>query len=373
MKTITFYSYKGGVGRTLALANVASNLAGCGFKVVVMDFDLEAPGLHYKFAPSRPEGQPLRGVLDLLHDFVTQGKPPTTLEGVVYPVMVDGGVIPNIQMIPAGEALSDKYWKKLAAINWHDLFYSEPAPPGIPLFEELRRLIEDELQPDFLLIDARTGVTEIGGVSTTVLSDIVVCMLLNNLENLEGARAVIRAIRRAPWPEHRQTPVKIIPVLTRIPETDDDTETRIIEHVRSVLNKDAEELVDTLALQEICVLHSNPVLQMKVMPALELLSENRESVVLYMDYVYLISRMVTRESLNAFVNGMVNEVKMLNDPGRAMFTMSGLFFYTGHPHALEAFHEFDKIFEGDDRDISLPRGIVRMCSKKYLKIEELIP
>src|SRR3990172_10784009 len=43
---ITFYSYKGGVGRSLALANVATLLAQHGKKVLVIDFDLEAPGLH---------------------------------------------------------------------------------------------------------------------------------------------------------------------------------------------------------------------------------------------------------------------------------------------------------------------------------------
>ncbi len=49
MKTITFYSYKGGVGRTLALANVAMRLSEFKKKVCMIDFDLEAPGLHHKF------------------------------------------------------------------------------------------------------------------------------------------------------------------------------------------------------------------------------------------------------------------------------------------------------------------------------------
>ncbi|MCD4742175.1 MAG: P-loop NTPase [Desulfobacteraceae bacterium] len=45
MKTITFYSYKGGVGRTMALANIAHRLAQKGKKIGMMDLDLEAPGL----------------------------------------------------------------------------------------------------------------------------------------------------------------------------------------------------------------------------------------------------------------------------------------------------------------------------------------
>ena len=53
MRTITFYSYKGGVGRSLLVANVATYLATLGKRVFAIDFDLEAPGLHYKFNSPR--------------------------------------------------------------------------------------------------------------------------------------------------------------------------------------------------------------------------------------------------------------------------------------------------------------------------------
>ena len=49
MRTITFYSYKGGVGRSLLVANAARYLSTLGKKVFALDLDLEAPGLHYKF------------------------------------------------------------------------------------------------------------------------------------------------------------------------------------------------------------------------------------------------------------------------------------------------------------------------------------
>src|SRR5262252_1220498 len=45
----TFYSYKGGVGRSMALANVAVLLARWGQRVLVIDWDLEAPGLERFF------------------------------------------------------------------------------------------------------------------------------------------------------------------------------------------------------------------------------------------------------------------------------------------------------------------------------------
>jgi len=45
MHTVTFYSFKGGTGRSTALVNVAVEMVKSGLRVLVVDFDLEAPGL----------------------------------------------------------------------------------------------------------------------------------------------------------------------------------------------------------------------------------------------------------------------------------------------------------------------------------------
>src|SRR5215212_1751660 len=50
-RVITFYSYKGGTGRSMALANVAWILASAGKRVLAIDWDLEAPGLHHFLHP----------------------------------------------------------------------------------------------------------------------------------------------------------------------------------------------------------------------------------------------------------------------------------------------------------------------------------
>ena len=64
---ITFYSYKGGVGRTMALANIAVLLAQMGLKVLTVDWDLEAPGLDRYFKEYMPlNGNEHLGLIDLL-------------------------------------------------------------------------------------------------------------------------------------------------------------------------------------------------------------------------------------------------------------------------------------------------------------------
>ena len=56
---VTFYSYKGGVGRTLALANIGVLLAKWGYRVLAVDWDLEGPGLHLYY--DRWIGEPRPG------------------------------------------------------------------------------------------------------------------------------------------------------------------------------------------------------------------------------------------------------------------------------------------------------------------------
>lgn len=202
MKTITFYSYKGGTGRSLALANAARYLARLEFKVVALDFDLEAPGLHYKFSSSA-DGKPLHvqaGIVDYLHRFIVEGEIPNSLTDFTLDVTVPGADKPLIQLIPAGPGPSKEYWSKLSRIDWHELFYSKGAK-GVQVFLDLKNRIADELKPDFLLIDSRTGITEMGGVATTLLADKVIALVLPTPENLDGARAVLRSLRRSssPW------------------------------------------------------------------------------------------------------------------------------------------------------------------------------
>src|SRR5580704_3995640 len=62
----TFYSYKGGVGRSFALANSAVILAQWGLRVLAVDWDIEAPGLNHYFGQF--VSKPCLGVLDFLTD-----------------------------------------------------------------------------------------------------------------------------------------------------------------------------------------------------------------------------------------------------------------------------------------------------------------
>src|SRR4051794_33571600 len=70
-EVVTFYSYKGGTGRTMAVANVAWILASQGKRVLMIDWDLESPGLHRYFHPFvfDKELRSSRGIMDLISDY----------------------------------------------------------------------------------------------------------------------------------------------------------------------------------------------------------------------------------------------------------------------------------------------------------------
>src|SRR5438105_15217393 len=73
---LTFYSFKGGVGRTMALANIAYLLAKMEKRVLVVDWDLEAPGLQRYFRDFRiNHSGDNQGLLDLLIDACSEPKP----------------------------------------------------------------------------------------------------------------------------------------------------------------------------------------------------------------------------------------------------------------------------------------------------------
>ena len=71
---VTFYSYKGGVGRTLSMVNAARVLVNSGRRVVLIDFDLEAPGLDSFDRLKVPADHP--GVVEYFAEHLETGKPP---------------------------------------------------------------------------------------------------------------------------------------------------------------------------------------------------------------------------------------------------------------------------------------------------------
>ncbi len=252
MQVITFYSYKGGVGRTLALANVARRLADdFGKTVAVMDFDLEAPGLHYKFEDDFLTVKPKNGLVDYIYEYTKNGHIEAKITPFCTKIKKTHDKSKIIHLIAAGDTSSKEYWQKLAAIDWHELFY-KPYSQGVEFILNLKKQIEEELKPDFLLIDSRTGITEILGVTVSLLADDCVVLAVNNEESLIGTKQVINSIRN---PENTllKTP-NVHFALTRIPYSENPD-------VRGKEIKLLEQIEKRLGIDKAHVIHSDPNLE----------------------------------------------------------------------------------------------------------------
>lgn len=223
-RIITFYSYKGGTGRTMALANTAWILAANGKRVLAVDWDLEAPGLHRYFHPFLDPNvlAATTGIMDLIQEYAwaaTEGRDapgawhlgyaraerhamsltPDSL-GLTFP---DGG---SLDFLSAGRQ-SHEYSAAVSLFDW-DNFYDRLG--GGQFLEALRE--DMKAAYDYVLIDSRTGLSDFADVCTLQMPDVLVdCFTLSD-QSLDGAAAVARSV--AAQPQGRR--IRILPVPMRI-------------------------------------------------------------------------------------------------------------------------------------------------------------
>lgn len=214
MYTVTFYSFKGGVGRSMALVNVAADLVLSGSRVLIVDFDLEAPGLNtFNLAGPRPEAL---GVVDFVNRFRNTGIAPN-IKDFVHRASVDDQHSDGLWVMPAGKQDSE-YAFRLASIDWQRLYTDSD---GYLLFEDLKAQWNNVIRPDYVLIDSRTGHTDVGGICTRQLPDAVVVLFFPNEQNRSGLEKVVKQIRQeANSPRKKE--IKLHFVMSNVPDLDDE-------------------------------------------------------------------------------------------------------------------------------------------------------
>ena len=208
MFTVTFYSFKGGVGRTMALMNVAMDLIKKGNTVTVLDFDLEAPGLQSFKELSQSDK---KGIQDYVLEYYNSKT----------------GNIPNIKnfLYKSNHKEVNKHLGKLwfmpasksgeyDEIMWEDLYKNRD---GYLLLEEMKLQIKKHNNSDYLLIDSRTGFTDHSSICTRQLPDLLVAIFFPNKQNIDGLSQVIKLTKETD--EH----MPVLYVASRIPIGDDES------------------------------------------------------------------------------------------------------------------------------------------------------
>ncbi|MFJ8107445.1 FxSxx-COOH system tetratricopeptide repeat protein [Streptomyces sp. NPDC096132] len=241
-KIVTFYSYKGGTGRTMALANVGWILAGGGHRVLLVDWDLEAPGLHRYLHPLLvdPELRSSNGLINMVQAYVrtvlspqappvrttaASGPEPrsaaaatetddwlrTAADPTPYTIgllleLPSGG---RLDFLPAGRQ-SAAYSAAVTSFNWHS-FYDRHG--GGHFLQALREEMISSY--DYVLIDSRTGVSDTSGICTILLPDILVDCFTMSVQSIRGGVDAAAAVQRS-----APRPIKVLPVPMRVEEAE---------------------------------------------------------------------------------------------------------------------------------------------------------
>jgi MinD-like ATPase involved in chromosome partitioning or flagellar assembly len=254
----TFYSFKGGVGRTQALVNcaawIASNQrpeAGQRPRVLMIDFDLEASGI--QFVEGLTVVDPKPGVVDFIHDYLDHAGEVPDISKYISQAILPNGV--QVDVILAGDQA--RYYRRFGQLRFDALWQHQH---GSALFLDMKNQL-DELGYEFMLVDSRTGLCDTSELCTLTLPDQVVVVFAPNRQNLAGTRLVIERVRQNPL-------VDVIGVASRIRKTDD-------EHggLRSILTDFKQVFAPNTDLSFLSGMKSKPWLVVHEDPQQRLLSD----------------------------------------------------------------------------------------------------
>jgi cellulose biosynthesis protein BcsQ/tetratricopeptide (TPR) repeat protein len=236
-RIVTFYSFKGGTGRTMALANVAWILAANGNRVLVADWDLESPGLHRFFQPflaadisgapgivdfirryewaakgeairidslgmgaAEEEREKRAAIARLISDHVSQ------VRRYAVPVKWQFPETGAIDFLTPGKLGNGIYENTLSALDWDTLY---DVLGGAEFFDMLRMQLKSSY--DYVLIDSRTGLSDIADICTLHLPDIVADCFTLSTQGIEGAAKIASRVRN-----HTGRAITILPIPMRI-------------------------------------------------------------------------------------------------------------------------------------------------------------
>jgi predicted acylesterase/phospholipase RssA/MinD-like ATPase involved in chromosome partitioning or flagellar assembly len=332
----TLYSYKGGVGRSMALANLGAYFCSKGLRVVMVDWDLEAPGLENFFYSTHSSVEVVRaaarpGLIDLLIEYKNRfpelraqarlenasTQPAYRQEQAAQPIRIfeqeaerrpavteedireaeevaritrefrarrkaekergnDGGsssgvsnrpvtfaeildrVFPSVEpylqsittsgssglwLLSAGARSPESFARYADAVQDFDWLDFIASYEGIEYLEWLRRKLNAVAH--MVLIDSRTGVTEMGGICTRQMADVVVALCAPNNQNLEGTERVVNWVQTLAARKARlDRNVEVVVVPTRV----DDSESSLLGEFLTQFSArfEREELVPKL-------------------------------------------------------------------------------------------------------------------------------
>ncbi len=212
---VVFYGLKGGVGRSTALAMLAYRLAREGKRVLLIDFDLESPGLSGLLLPQ--DRVATYGLVDwFVEDAVGQGD--EVLRDMVSLSPLSDQTQGSIRVAAAMGQGETAYLSKLART-----YADTPSPTGPQTFADrmvrITQRLEQQEQPDIVLIDSRAGLHDVAAVAISSLASVALLFATDAQQNWQGYRQLFNHWHQRPE-VLRQVRNRIVMVQALFPEND---------------------------------------------------------------------------------------------------------------------------------------------------------
>ena len=195
-RRVVFASLKGGVGRSTALTVLAADLARRGRNVLVIDLDLEAPGLGHLLLD---DGRlPDYGVVDFLVEDGVGGVGNDLLRqfvGTSQLTSSSGGVVDVMPAIGRkSEAAPENILAKLSRAMIDDVTKSGTVSVGQQVSSMIDRIVAQGSY-DAVLIDSRAGLAELAAPAVIGLGATVLLFGTAQRQTIEGYRALFAALQ----------------------------------------------------------------------------------------------------------------------------------------------------------------------------------
>lgn len=230
---VVFYGLKGGVGRSTALAMLAYRLARDGKHVLLIDFDLESPGLSGLLLPQ--DRVAAYGLVDwFVEDAVGQGG--DVLRDMVSLSPLADQTQGSIRVAAAMGQGETAYLSKLARA-----YADTPSPQGPQTFADrmlrITQLLEAQERPDIVLIDSRAGLHDVAAVAISSLASVALLFATDAQQNWQGYRQLFNHWHQRPE-VLRQVRERIVMVQALFPESDQaDRASRFVQNAWDVFSE----------------------------------------------------------------------------------------------------------------------------------------
>jgi cellulose biosynthesis protein BcsQ len=192
--TATAFSIKGGVGRSTAFAIWAWYLARQGKRVLVVDLDLEAPGIGSLLLDELPDF----GLVDWFVEALSGQADAALLDDMLAPSPLAADAPGSIQVIPAFGTQTRDYVAKLGRVYTPILTDAGELHGFAHRLAALLELAASRLEPpDVVLLDARAGLHDIGAAAVTQLGAEVFLFARDDSQSWDAYKRLFNHLRMA--------------------------------------------------------------------------------------------------------------------------------------------------------------------------------